>query len=66
LTITQSDMNPGDALRRARRATRRDDALPYGSAGTALKPGGGRLAQRESASFTPRRSLVRSQYRPPM
>jgi hypothetical protein len=27
---------------------------------------GGRLAQRESASFTPRRSLVRSQYRPPM
>ena len=27
--------------------------------------GGGRLAQRESASFTPRRSLVRSQYRPP-
>src|SRR5580704_12352266 len=30
----------------------------------ALSPGGGRLAQRESASFTPRRSLVRSQYRP--
>jgi hypothetical protein len=28
--------------------------------------GGGRLAQRESASFTPRRSLVRSQYRPQM
>jgi hypothetical protein len=27
--------------------------------------GRGRLAQRESASFTPRRSLVRSQYRPP-
>jgi hypothetical protein len=25
----------------------------------------GRLAQRESASFTPRKSLVRSQYRPP-
>src|SRR5664280_2437279 len=25
----------------------------------------GRLAQRESASFTPRRPLVRSQYRPP-
>jgi hypothetical protein len=24
----------------------------------------GRLAQRESASFTPKRSLVRSQYRP--
>jgi integrase len=37
--------------------------------GSALggQPGtsGGRLAQRESASFTPRRSLVRSQYRPP-
>src|SRR6266567_7165128 len=34
--------------------------------GTALSAGGrGRLAQRESASFTPRRSLVRSQYRPP-
>jgi hypothetical protein len=32
----------------------------------AVRPGGeGRLAQRESASFTPRRSLVRSQYRPP-
>lgn len=29
------------------------------------RPGAGRLAQRESASFTPRRSLVRSQYRPP-
>ena len=29
------------------------------------RPSGGRLAQRESASFTPRRSLVRSQYRPP-
>src|ERR1700756_35205 len=28
-------------------------------------PWHGRLAQRESASFTPRRSLVRSQYRPP-
>src|SRR6478736_6083081 len=27
--------------------------------------GPGRLAQRESASFTPKRSLVRSQYRPP-
>ena len=27
--------------------------------------GSGRLAQRESASFTPKRSLVRSQYRPP-
>jgi Ca2+-binding RTX toxin-like protein len=26
----------------------------------------GRLAQRESASFTPKRSLVRSQYRPPL
>jgi hypothetical protein len=31
--------------------------------GTGRRPG--RLAQRESASFTPRRSLVRSQYRPP-
>jgi hypothetical protein len=31
--------------------------------GTGCRPG--RLAQRESASFTPRRSLVRSQYRPP-
>ena len=42
------------------------DALVCGShraAGTRLVPG--RLAQRESASFTPRRSLVRSQYRPP-
>jgi hypothetical protein len=44
-------------------------ALGRGAAGSAL--GGrpetsvGRLAQRESASFTPRRSLVRSQYRPP-
>ena len=28
-------------------------------------PRPGRLAQRESASFTPKRSLVRSQYRPP-
>src|SRR5690606_5888507 len=28
-------------------------------------PAPGRLAQRESASFTPKRSLVRSQYRPP-
>src|SRR5437016_14537357 len=28
-------------------------------------PCDGRLAQRESASFTPRRSLFRSQYRPP-
>ena len=27
--------------------------------------GSGRLAQRERASFTPKRSLVRSQYRPP-
>ena|SRR5271170_3951226 len=51
------------------------NALPYGGAGTRLPRGsapggqrrtsGGRLAQRESASFTPRRSLVRSQYRPP-
>src|SRR5882757_10925517 len=29
------------------------------------RPGRGRLAQRESAPFTPERSLVRSQYRPP-
>jgi hypothetical protein len=35
-----------------------------GSAGP-IQTGSGRLAQRESASFTPRRSLVRSQYRPP-
>jgi hypothetical protein len=34
------------------------------NAGNASRAGGGRLAQRESASFTPRRSLVRSQYRP--
>ena len=55
------------------RATRGLDALRYGGArgwpaGRATVPipsGGGRLAQRESASFTPRRSLVRSQYRPP-
>src|SRR5487761_571169 len=33
--------------------------------GPATVPRSGRLAQRESASFTPRRSLVRSQYRPP-
>jgi hypothetical protein len=32
---------------------------------TPIQTGNGRLAQRESASFTPRRSLVRSQYRPP-
>jgi len=31
-----------------------------------LRASDGRLAQRESASFTPRRSLVRSQYRPQM
>src|SRR4029077_20937223 len=48
----------------AGRAARREDALPYGSAGRVTRPGGGRMAQRESASFTPRRSLVRSQYRP--
>jgi hypothetical protein len=41
-------------------------ALRLGAPGrTDSAPGGGRLAQRESASFTPRRSLVRSQYRPP-
>lgn len=33
--------------------------------GTARGRTPGRLAQRESASFTPKRSLVRSQYRPP-
>jgi hypothetical protein len=37
-------------------------AVPYRS-GTVV-PRCGRLAQRESASFTPKRSLVRSQYRP--
>ena len=57
------------------RAAEREHALPYGSAGRACRgaqppagghtTSGGRLAQRESASFTPRRSLVRSQYRPP-
>ncbi len=41
-------------------------ALPWVRPGRRfVVPGGGRLAQRESASFTPRRSLVRSQYRPP-
>ena len=35
------------------------------AAGRRRAPVPGRLAQRESASFTPRRSLVRSQYRPP-
>ena len=38
---------------------------PAGCATVPIPSGGGRLAQRESASFTPRRSLVRSQYRPP-
>ena len=38
------------------------DTRPERSRNT--QPGDGRLAQRESASFTPRRSLVRSQYRP--
>ena len=52
------------------RASGAEDALAYGDARDAaardrLKSrGSGRLAQRESASFTPRRSLVRSQYRP--
>src|SRR4030095_16909968 len=36
-----------------------------GSIGDSRGPVRGRLAQRESASFTPKRSLVRSQYRPP-
>jgi hypothetical protein len=38
---------------------------PADRATVPIPSGGGRLAQRESASFTPRRSLVRSQYRPP-
>ena len=38
---------------------------PMEAPGRGSRPDGGRLAQRESASFTPRRSLVRSQYRPP-
>ena len=51
---------------RAARAETPADALRYGAPGTPLAaPSPGRLAQRESASFTPRRSLVRSQYRPP-
>src|SRR5437879_10855136 len=41
------------------------DALVCGGQRAGTGPGAGRLAQRESASFTPRRSLVRSQYRPP-
>ena len=41
------------------------DALVCGGQRAADPPWRGRLAQRESASFTPRRSLVRSQYRPP-
>jgi hypothetical protein len=45
---------------------RRDrDALTcVGRLAAEAAAGEGRLAQRESASFTPRRSLVRSQYRP--
>src|SRR5260370_26245013 len=41
-------------------------ALVFVSPGRSARrlAGHGRLAQRESASFTPRRSLVRSQYRP--
>ncbi len=51
----------GDPTGRARPAA---PGLPArGSAGSRRVLG--RLAQRESASFTPRRSLVRSQYRPP-
>jgi hypothetical protein len=46
--------------RRAGPAMRYADTRPERITG----PGDGRLAQRESASFTPRRSLVRSQYRP--
>src|SRR5699024_11280454 len=35
-----------------------------GRSGTVLLSSHGRLAQRESASFTPKRSLVRTQHRP--
>ena len=48
---------------RAARWSGRTPAIGYrGRRGRGRK---GRLAQRESASFTPKRSLVRSQYRPP-
>ena len=66
---------PGRWLRRGvrvatpRHGDRPGDPAGYVSlwwpAGGGPGPGHGRLAQRESASFTPRRSLVRSQYRPP-
>src|SRR5215469_16237413 len=47
------------------RPSRGLDALLCGGCGAVMPPPvPGRLAQRESASFTPRRSLVRSQYRP--
>src|SRR5215469_4651050 len=47
------------------RPSRGLDALLCGGCGAVMLPlVPGRLAQRESASFTPRRSLVRSQYRP--
>jgi hypothetical protein len=54
----------------ARRRDRRPGDRPgcvslWWPAGGGPRPWRGRLAQRESASFTPRRSLVRSQYRPP-
>src|SRR5215813_11461808 len=50
-----------DWRRRGGRSMRYADTRPART----IRPGDGRLAQRESASFTPRRSLVRSQYRPP-
>ena len=36
--ITQSDTCPAAPVRRSWRAARREDALPYGSAGTVPKP----------------------------
>ncbi len=64
---TRSSGGPGVVPRRAAgRAARPSCAtLWYGPWRMDSALGGGRLAQRESASFTPRRSLVRSQYRPP-
>jgi hypothetical protein len=54
-------MAAGERRRRGGRSMRYADTRSERS----TRPGDGRLAQRESASFTPRRSLVRSQYRPP-
>jgi hypothetical protein len=54
------------ARRRGRRHGDRAGCVSlWWPAGGGPRPWRGRLAQRESASFTPRRSLVRSQYRPP-